>query len=145
MTRTLTARIALENPGYKLSPGMFVTLNFAGAESDPQLVVPSEALIATGERTVVIAAREGSGGFDVVNVTTGAEQDGRTAILSGLTEGQSIVFSGQFLIDSEASLKSTVNRLENASAPVANPAESAPSGAASAGSSAQAPAAETQP
>ncbi len=113
MTRTLTARIALENPGYKLSPGMFVTLDFAGAATEPQLVVPSEALIATGERTVVVAARDG-GGFDVVNVKTGAEQDGRTAILSGLTEGQSIVISGQFLIDSEASLKSTVNRLGDA-------------------------------
>jgi Cu(I)/Ag(I) efflux system membrane fusion protein len=113
MTRTLTARIALDNPGNKLSPGMFVTLDFTGQASEPQLVVPSEALIATGERTVVIAARE-DGGFDVVNVKTGAEQDGRTAILSGLAEGQSIVVSGQFLIDSEASLRSTVNRLGNA-------------------------------
>ena len=114
MTRTLTARVALVNHDRKLSPGMFVALDFAGAASEPQLVVPSEALIATGERTVVVVARDG-GGFDVVNVSTGAEQGGRTAILSGLTEGQSIVVSGQFLIDSEASLKSTVNRLEAAS------------------------------
>jgi Cu(I)/Ag(I) efflux system membrane fusion protein len=111
MTRTLAARIALDNPEYKLSPGMFVTLDFTGPTRAPQLVVPSEALIATGERTVVIVAR-GDDGFDVINVKTGAEQDGRTAILSGLTEGQSIVLSGQFLIDSEASLRSTVNRLE---------------------------------
>jgi Cu(I)/Ag(I) efflux system membrane fusion protein len=55
----------------------------------------------------------------VVNVSVGAEQDGRTAILSGLTEGQSIVVSGQFLIDSEASLKSTVNRLQTAAVPTA--------------------------
>jgi Cu(I)/Ag(I) efflux system membrane fusion protein len=95
---------------------MFVTLDFRGSTSEPQLVVPSEALIATGERTAVIAARE-NGGFDVVNVSTGGEQDGRTVILSGLTEGQSIVVSGQFLIDSEASLKSAVNRFENAPAP----------------------------
>ena len=120
MTRTLAARISLENPGFKLSPGMFVTLDFTGPESEPQLVVPSEALIVTGERSVVIAAGE-SGGFDVVNVSTGAEQDGRTAILSGLTEGQSIVLSGQFLIDSEASLKSTVNRLTTAAAPEHQP------------------------
>jgi membrane fusion protein, copper/silver efflux system len=112
MTRTLTARIALDNPGYKLSPGMFVTLDFTAPPREAQLVVPSEALIETGERTVVITAREG-GGFGVVNVKTGAEQDGRTTILEGLQEGQSIVLSGQFLIDSEASLQSTVNRFEN--------------------------------
>jgi Cu(I)/Ag(I) efflux system membrane fusion protein len=116
LTRTLTARIALENPGYRLAPGMFVTLDFTAAATEPQLVVPSEALIVTGERSVVIAARAG-GGFDVINVTTGAEQDGRTAILSGLAEGQSIVISGQFLIDSEASLRSTVNRLDGGGGP----------------------------
>ena len=111
ITRTLTARVSLENPQRKLSPGMFVALDFTGAVGEPQLVVPSEALITTGERTVVVVAQDG-GGFDVVNVSTGAEQDGRTPILSGLKEGQSIVVSGQFLIDSEASLKSTVNRLK---------------------------------
>jgi Cu(I)/Ag(I) efflux system membrane fusion protein len=110
-TRTLTARIAIENAEHKLSPGMFVALDFTGAASEPQLVVPSEALIATGQRTVVVVARDS--GFDVVDVSVGAEQDGRTVVLSGLTEGQSIVVSGQFLIDSEASLRSAVNRLEN--------------------------------
>jgi len=58
----------------------------------------------------VIVAREG-GGFDVAAVTPGTEVGGRTAILSGLEAGQSIVVSGQFLIDSEASLRSTVSRL----------------------------------
>jgi Cu(I)/Ag(I) efflux system membrane fusion protein len=113
MTRTLTARVALENPERKLSPGMFVALDFTSPASERELVVPSEALITTGERTVIVVAREG-GGFDVVNVSVGAEQDGRSVILSGLREGQSIVVSGQFLIDSEASLKSTVNRLGTA-------------------------------
>ncbi|MEX2049979.1 MAG: efflux RND transporter periplasmic adaptor subunit, partial [Steroidobacteraceae bacterium] len=112
-TRTLTARVAIENPGRKLAPGMYVTLDFTGPPGEPQLVVASEAVIATGERSVVIVAREG-GGFDVANVTVGAEQDGRTVILSGLSEGQSVVVSGQFLIDSEASLKSTVSRLDAA-------------------------------
>jgi len=110
-TRTLTARVSLKNVDYKLSPGMYVTLDFAAPAGESQLVVPSEAIIATGQRNVLIVAREG-GGFDVVNVTIGAEQDGRTAILSGVNEGQSIVLSGQFLIDSEASLRSAVNRLE---------------------------------
>jgi membrane fusion protein, copper/silver efflux system len=109
-TRTVTARVSLENKDGKLSPGMYVTVDFTSPASEPQLIVPSEAVIATGARNVVIAARQG-GGFDVANVTLGGEQDGDTIILSGLAAGQSIVLSGQFLIDSEASLKSTVERL----------------------------------
>lgn len=112
-TRTLTARVAIENPDRKLSPGMYMSLDFTGPTGEPQLLVPSEAVITTGERNVVIVARDDSG-FDVANVSIGAEQDGRSVILSGLEEGQSVVVSGQFLIDSEASLKATVNRLEAA-------------------------------
>lgn len=112
-TRTLTVRIEIDNPEFKLAPGMFVSLEFTPPSGEPQLVVPSEAVIMTGERSVVIVAREG-GGFDVADVTVGTEADGKTAILSGLQEGQSIVLSGQFLIDSEASLKSTATRLEAA-------------------------------
>ncbi|HEU4693455.1 MAG TPA: efflux RND transporter periplasmic adaptor subunit [Vicinamibacterales bacterium] len=110
-TRTMPVRIAIDNPERKLAPGMFVSLDFRAKAAEPELVVPTEAVIVTGERSVVIVAR-GGGGFDVAEVTTGAEARGRTAILSGLAEGQSIVLSGQFLIDSEASLNSAVNRLE---------------------------------
>jgi len=67
-------------------------------------------VIATGERSVVIVKRP-DGSFEVAHVDLGAEADGKTAILSGLSEGQWVVLSGQFLIDSEASLKSAVNRL----------------------------------
>lgn len=110
-TRTLSARVALDNPRDRLAPGMYVSLEFSGEQGEPQLVVPSEAVIMTGERSVVVVARDG-GGFDVANVTVGADAEGKTAILSGLKEGQSLVLSGQFLIDSEASLKSAVSRLE---------------------------------
>jgi Cu(I)/Ag(I) efflux system membrane fusion protein len=137
-TRTLSVRIRIENPERKLAPGMFVSLEFSGMPGQPQLVVPSEAIITTGERNVVIVAREG-GGFDVADVTTGTEVDGKTAVLSGLTEGQSIVVSGQFLIDSEASLKSAVTRLST----VAESATEA-SGAASAAQPAAAPSHLTQ-
>lgn len=109
-TRTLTVRLAVENPGYQLSPGMFVSLSFTGSAAQPQLVVPSEAVITTGERSVVIVAR-GDGAFDVADVKVGMERNGMSTVLSGLAEGQSIVLSGQFLIDSEASLKSTADRL----------------------------------
>lgn len=112
-TRTLTARVALDNPRDRLAPGMYVSLEFAGQQEEPQLVVPSEAVIRTGDRSVVVVAREG-GGFDVANVTAGEDAEGKTTILAGLNEGQSVVLSGQFLIDSEASLKSTVTRLETA-------------------------------
>jgi Cu(I)/Ag(I) efflux system membrane fusion protein len=110
-TRTLTVRVALDNPDSRLSPGMWVALDFTAPAAAPQLVVPSEAVIVTGQRSVVIVT-DGKGSFDVVAVSTGVEQDGRTPILSGLKEGQSIVLSGQFLIDSEASLTSTVTRLK---------------------------------
>jgi len=110
-TRTFTVRVALDNPDFRLSPGMWVALDFTGPAVPPQLVVPSEAVISTGERSVVITAKEG-GSFDVVDVSTGLEEDGKTPILSGLHEGESVVLSGQFLIDSEANLKSTVDRLK---------------------------------
>lgn len=109
-TRSISVRLSLENRSRKLSPGMFVQVNFQGSDATPQLVIPSEALIMTGERSVVIVAGD-KGRFDPVNVTVGRESDGRTVILAGLTAGQSIVLSGQFLIDSEASLTSTIDRL----------------------------------
>lgn len=115
-TRTVPVRIVLENPQFKLAPGMFASADLVGSGKEEQLVVPSEAVIRTGERTVVIVARDG-GGFDVADVTVGSESQDKTAILSGLQEGQSIVLSGQFLIDSEASLKSTVSRLSTAPEP----------------------------
>lgn len=109
-TRTLTARVAIDNRDKKLAPGMFVSLRLKPSQNSPQLVVPSEAVIRTGARDVVIVARE-QGRFDVAEVKVGAERGGLTTILSGLEADQSIVLSGQFLIDSEASLKSTLDRL----------------------------------
>jgi Cu(I)/Ag(I) efflux system membrane fusion protein len=111
-TRTLPVRVEIDNPRSRLVPGMFVSLHFATSAAAPQLVVPSEAVIVTGERSVVIVARE-EGGFDVADVKLGAESGGQTVIISGLEEGQSVVLSGQFLIDSEASLKSAVSRIAN--------------------------------
>jgi Cu(I)/Ag(I) efflux system membrane fusion protein len=89
---------------------MFVSVEILAAAQGPQLVGPDEAVIATGQRSVVITTND-KGMFNVVPVTAGASQDGHTIVLGGLEEGQAIVLSGQFLIDSEASLKSTVSRL----------------------------------
>ena len=110
-TRTVGVRLEVANEGERLAPGMYVSIEFAPPGDEEQLVVPSEALIMTGERSAVIVARDG-GGFDVADVKVGEEGNGYTTILSGLQEGQSVVLSGQFLIDSEASLKSTINRFE---------------------------------
>lgn len=111
-TRTLKARIVLANPGAQLKPGMYATLDF-GVTAKPALMVPSEAVIHTGTRAVVIIA-EGGGKFRPANVEVGRESGGMTEIRKGLEPGQQVVASGQFLIDSEASLKSTLSRLESA-------------------------------
>ena len=101
-SRTLQVRIELKNPGGRLKPGMFATVHLAG-ETTPALLVPSEAVIRTGKRDLVMLAGA-SGRYQPVEVRIGREDAGRTEILAGLSEGDRIVASGQFLIDSEASL-----------------------------------------
>jgi Cu(I)/Ag(I) efflux system membrane fusion protein len=101
-SRTLTVRIELPNKGGRLRPGMFATVHFSGAAT-PALFVPSEAVIRTGTRALVMVAGDG-GRFQPVDVRIGRENGDRIEILAGLTEGQKIVASGQFLLDSEASL-----------------------------------------
>ena len=112
-TRTLRARVELANPGGRLKPGMFATLAFAGSAGGEALLVPSEAIIRTGARSVVIVA-EGEGRFRQQEVELGFESGGRSEIRSGLAEGDKVVVSGQFLIDSEASLRATGTRMEGA-------------------------------
>jgi membrane fusion protein, copper/silver efflux system len=114
-TRTLKARVELPNPRGRLVPGMFATVNFAPASRKEEvLLVPTEAVIRTGNRSVVIVA-QGEGKFAPVDVEVGLEADGRSEIRHGLEAGQQIVVSGQFLIDSEASLKGTATRMSDAS------------------------------
>ncbi len=109
-TRTVTARIELATPRGRLVPGMFATVDLASVAALEALLVPSEAVIHTGTRSVVVTAL-GEGRFKPVEVETGAEANGRTEIRKGLELGQNVVVSGQFLIDSEASLKATVDRM----------------------------------
>ena len=97
-TRTLRARIEVANRAGKLKPGMYATLRFAG-RAHPALVVPSEALIHTGERTVVILA-EVDGRFRAAEVETGIESAGYAEVHKGVRAGDRVVVSGQFLIDS---------------------------------------------
>ncbi len=111
-TRTLKARVQLANPGAALSPGMLVTMQFMDMRATPALLAPTEAIIATGQRNVVMLAEEG-GRYRPVNVETGIESGGQTEIKKGLMAGQRVVVSSQFLIDSEASLKGVEARLNN--------------------------------
>ena len=112
VTRTLKARIELANPGQRLVPGMFATVNFSPEVRKNVLLVPSEAVIQTGKRSVVIVVKA-DGKFVPVDIEAGGESHGQTEILKGLAVGQKVVASGQFLIDSEASLRATSLRMGN--------------------------------
>ena len=101
-SRTLTVRIELPNRGGRLRPGMFAAVALGG-DVKPALLVPSEAVIRTGTRTIVMLA-SGGGRYQPAEVRTGREGGGQTEILAGLAVGEKVVASGQFLLDSEASL-----------------------------------------
>lgn len=109
-THTVRVRLELANADGRLKPGMFAQVRLESGSRAPVLYVASEAVIHTGTRTVVIVADE-EGRFTPTEVQTGADIDGKTVVLRGLTEGQRAVASGQFLIDSEASLKGVLARL----------------------------------
>lgn len=101
-SRTVQARLELANPDGRLRPGMFATAHLQTASSEV-LSVPTEAVIRTGKRAIVMVAGEG-GRFQPVEVALGREIAGRIEVTAGLVEGQNVVTSGQFLLDSEASL-----------------------------------------
>jgi Cu(I)/Ag(I) efflux system membrane fusion protein len=103
-SRTVQVRVELPNPDGALRPGMTAQVSLAQTGGQALLQVPSEALIRTGKRVLVMLAEEG-GHYRPVEVETGVENQDHTVILSGLQEGQQVVASGQFLLDSEASLK----------------------------------------
>lgn len=110
-TRTLKARMEIVNPTERLVPGMFVQMNFMDKRESKVVLIPTEAVIQTGKRAVVMLAEE-DGKFRPVEVVIGIEAGGQTEIKRGLSAGQKVVLSGQFLIDSEASLKGVEARLD---------------------------------
>ena len=117
-TRTMKARLQLANPGGRLVPGMFVQMQFMDTRAGKALLIPTEAVIQTGKRTVVMVA-EDNGRFRPVEVEAGLESEGQTEIRRGLQAGQRVVVSSQFLIDSEASLKGVEARLNEVPKPQA--------------------------
>ncbi len=103
-TRTLKARVELDNRGGTLTPGMLLRIRVKGP-STTRLVVASEAVIRTGQRALVIV-RKADSAFERRDVTLGADLGDDIEIVRGLVEGEQVIASGQFLIDSEASLRS---------------------------------------
>ena len=101
-SRTLTVRIELPNRGGRLRPGMFATVSFTGGGRNA-LLVPTEAIIRTGRRSLVMLALE-RGRYQPAEVQLGREAGGQTEVIAGLAAGERVITSGQFLIDSEASL-----------------------------------------
>lgn len=118
VTRTAQARVVLDNRDGSLIPGMLMRVRLSAEKPESLLLVPSEAIIASGKRSIVFLADDSQGMHPVV-VIPGREVGDETEILDGLREGQRVVASGQFLIDSEANLKSILPR-----ASMAHPAPS---------------------
>ena len=103
-SRTVSVRVELPNPDGRLRPGLTAQVHMSNTDGQSVLWVPSEALIRTGKRVLVMLAEDG-GRYRPVEVQAGSENAGRTAVIKGLEEGQKVVSSGQFLLDSDASLK----------------------------------------
>lgn len=112
--RSLKARVRLSKPDAELRPNLFADVIItAPAGRGEQILAPREALIRTGTRTAVVLAL-GEGRFQPVEVVPGAELGEWIEIVKGLNEGDTVVTSGQFLIDSEASVRASFQRMESA-------------------------------
>lgn len=114
-TRTLKVRFLFDNPEFILKPNMYANITLLVNPKLDTLNIPIEALIRSSQGNRVIVAL-GQGRFQVRPVTTGIETNERVEILSGLKQGEQVVTSGQFLIDSEANLRGSMQRMESSSA-----------------------------
>jgi multidrug efflux pump subunit AcrA (membrane-fusion protein) len=114
-TRTARVRMEFHNPGYFLKPGMFATVKIVSELEPSALLIPDMAILRSGEKTTVFVALEG-GKFDPRAVTLGpqAEND-EYQVLSGLREGERIVVSGQFMLDSESQLREAIEKMSEPS------------------------------
>lgn len=108
--RTLRARLEFQNPDELLMPNMFVEAVIYGGPKRDVLTVPREALILSGERELIVKAL-GAGRFQPVEIETGMWRGDRVEVRSGLEEGEEVVVSGQFLIDSESNLQASFLRM----------------------------------
>jgi len=112
-TRTLRARIVLAEAGQGLRPNMLANVTLLGEAGEPAVMIPRSALIRSGSEDRVVVAL-GEGRFAPRRVVAGAESGDRVVIREGLAEGERVVVAGQFLLDSEANLRSGLERLGEA-------------------------------
>ena len=111
MTRTLTARMTLDNPAFELKPGMYATAEIVTRPLADVIQVPREAVIDTGTRQIAFVA-EGDGHFDPRKVRMGLMGDGdQVQIVEGLAPGERVVTSGQFLMDVESRTTEAIDKL----------------------------------
>jgi len=110
-TRTVKVRMEFPNPDFTLKPQMFadvdIKINYGN-----QIIVPQEAVLDSGKEQRVFVAK-GDGYFEPHAVTTGAKLDGKVVVLSGLKTGETVVSSGNFLVDSESRLKSASGTMQH--------------------------------
>ena len=111
--RSIKARVLVRNPGAALKPNQFADVVIQGARLDSQkIMVPREALIRTGRRNAVVLGL-GGGRFQPVEIEVGEESGDWIEISKGVKEGDTVVVSGQFLIDSEANVRASFKRMES--------------------------------
>jgi Cu(I)/Ag(I) efflux system membrane fusion protein len=120
-TRTLRVRVELPNPGLRLRAGMFAQVSLQGAPQAEAVTVPAEAVVRTGKRAIIYLL-DAPGRYRPVEVELGPEVGERIVVRSGLEAGQQVVASGQFLIDSEATLQGITARAASAPAAAVAPA-----------------------
>jgi Cu(I)/Ag(I) efflux system membrane fusion protein/cobalt-zinc-cadmium efflux system membrane fusion protein len=110
-TRTAKLRLAFPNPGYQLKPGMYANIDLKSVVATDSLVIPQEAVIDSGVRKIVFVAL-GEGKFQPRDVNIGLEgNDNEFQVLEGLSEGEEIVLSAQFMLDSESRLRETIQKM----------------------------------
>lgn len=127
VTRTLRVRLRFTNPEEFLKPNMYADVSILSEHTKPVIHIPREALILDGDMPRVILAL-GEGRFQQRGVVPGVENRDRVEILEGLDEGDVIVVSAQFLIDSEANLKASLRRMEKMPEEVHKPVHRHPQG-----------------
>ena len=111
MTRTVKVRLEFPNPDFQLKPQMFADIELKVSYGN-QVVVPQEAVLDSGKEQRVFVA-QGDGYFEPRKITMGAQVDGKVAVLSGLKAGETVVTSGNFLVDSESRLKSATGSMQH--------------------------------
>ena len=137
-TRTARVRMEFHNPGYFLKPGMFATVELVSEVSPKAVQVPDSAVLRSGQKNTVFVALPG-GRFAARTVTLGMQaQDDLDEVLSGLSAGELVVTSGQFMLDSESQLREAIQKMTGAG----EAGEGAPMASASPSDATRAPARE---